>query len=57
MLKSRTDKSQYDRFSLRGAALAFIRDCYEDLRFSEEKTEAEKALGYLGTSLHEKEII
>lgn len=42
----------YDTFSLEGAALTFLRDCCEGLRFSAEKAEEEAQTGkLLGTSL------
>lgn len=56
MLKNSMGNRQYDRSSLEGAALDFIRECCRDLRFSEEMADAERMRGYLGTSLHENEI-
>ncbi len=47
----------YDAFSLEGAALTFLRDRCEGLRFSAEKTEEEASIGkLLGTSLKQGEV-
>ena len=50
-------KSQaYEKFNLEHAALAFIRERCEGLRFDPKKEKEEKNGKYLGTSLHENEI-
>lgn len=47
---------EYDAFSMEGAALAFIRERCEGLRFDAEKCAEENTGGYRGTSLCENQI-
>lgn len=55
--KLNVPERQYDAFSLEGAALTFLRDRCENLRFSAEKAEEEAQTGkLLGTSLKKEEI-
>ena len=55
--KLREPERRYDAFGLEGAALTFLRDRCEGLRFSAEKTEEEARTGkLLGTSLKKEEI-
>lgn len=57
VLKNHGVEHHYRESSLEGAALRFIRERCEGLRFSEEKTRKEKEEGlYLGTSLKENQI-
>lgn len=55
--KLRAPERQYDAFSLEGAALTFLRDRCEGLRFSPEKAEEEARTGtLLGTSQKKGDI-
>ena len=55
--KLRVPERRYDAFSLEGAALTFLRDHCEGLRFSPEKTEEETRTGtLLGTSLKQGDV-
>ncbi len=55
--KLRAPERQYDAFSLEGAALTFLRDRCEGLRFSPEKTEEEARTGtLLGISLKKGDV-
>lgn len=55
--KLRGPERLYDAFSLEGAALTFLRDRCEGLRFSSEKEEEEARTGkLLGTSLKKGEV-
>lgn len=57
MLKNQNKKGQNVGFVLEDAALRFIRERCEDLRYDSEKEKREKEEGcYLGTSLHKKQI-
>lgn len=56
MLKNSGKPKVYDEFSLEGAALKFIRERCEGLRFDEEKAKKEENGVYLGTSLKPQQI-
>ncbi len=57
MLNHPSGQTREDRFHLEGAALAFLRDRCEGLRFNRETTEAEqKNHQYQGSSLHKGDI-
>lgn len=55
-LTNQAGRREYTKFGLEDAALAFIRESCEGLRFDPEKEKEEKSGIYLGTSLHENEI-
>lgn len=56
MLKRSGDSGQNSRSAMESAALNFIRERCEGLRFSREKAVEEETEGFLGTSLRQREI-
>ena len=56
MLERSGDSAACSRSGLADAAVQFIRERCENLRFCGDKADAEKREGYLGTSLRERQI-